>query len=139
MNETKVNRLLRGELAATETYQLAMASASEKVVDELSAIHRDHRSAANSWRELAHHAGVKPIRRSGVFGMLVKAVERTATFLGDNAMLRGLKMGEEHGIRSYQRALRNNCTPECEKLIRATLLPQTHAHIDALDRLLHEG
>jgi len=138
MIANKVNALLRGELAATETYQQAMAEVPDRVADELRAIRDDHRAAANSLRECAHEVGVKPMQRSGVFGMFAKAIERTATFLGDHAALQSLKAGEEHGIRSYNRALRKGCPPECESLIRTTLLPQTREHIDALDRLLHE-
>lgn len=138
MTATKMNTLLRGELAATETYQQAIAAVPVRMADKLRAIRQDHRAAANSLRECAHHLGVKPTRRSGVFGMVAKAIEGTATFLGDYAALQSLKAGEEHGIRTYDRALRKDCPAECESLIRGTLLPQTREHVAALDRLLHE-
>lgn len=139
MTATKVNALLRGELAATETYQQAMTAVPDKVADELRTIHEEHRAAANSLRECAHQVGVKPTQRSGVFGLFAKAIEGTATFLGDYAALQSLKAGEEHGIRTYNRALLKGCPPECESLIRTTLLPQTQKHVDALDRLIHQG
>jgi len=139
MTDKNVNTLLRRELAATEVYLQAMRAVPDKVANKLRGLRDDHRAAANSLREFAHHEGVKPTRRSGVFGMFAKAVESAATFLGDRATLRGLRMAETYGMRSYRRALRKDyCTPECETLIRTTLLPQTRSHIDILNRLLHE-
>lgn len=139
MTDKNVNSLLRRELAAMEVYQQAMRAVPDKVADQLRGLRDDHRAAANSLREFAHHAGVKPTRRSGVFGMFARAVESAATFMGDRSTIQGLRMAENYGMRSYGRALRKDyCTPECEALIRTTLLPQTRAHIDTLNRLLHE-
>jgi len=133
-----LNQLLRGEIAATETYQQALA----KVVDEpgaesLRQIHREHREAANTLRQHVHHHGGKPDQDSGAWGAFAKTVTGTAKVFGNAAALKALKEGEEHGIKSYEDALKDQQLPaDCQALIRSTLLPQTRAHIPALDRML---
>lgn len=133
-----LNSLLRGELAATETYQQALA----KIGDEpggadLRRIHREHREAANTWRQHVHEFGGQPDQDSGAWGVFAKAVEGTAKIFGDTAALKALKEGEEHGIRSYEEALEDEELPaECRLLISSTLLPQTREHVLTLERLM---
>ena len=74
------------------------------------------------------------IRAQGL-GVLLRR-QGTATLLGNAAALKALKEGEESGVKSYESALKNELPAECKDLIRNTLLPQTKAHIAALDRLL---
>lgn len=133
-----LNSLLRGELAATETYQQAM----EKVGDdpggaELRRIHAEHREGANTLRQLVHRFGGEPDQDSGAWGTFASAVEGTAKLLGNTAALKALKEGEEHGVNSYENALQDEDTPaDLRNLITRTLLPQTRQHIAALDRIM---
>jgi uncharacterized protein (TIGR02284 family) len=133
-----LNELLRGELAATETYQQALAKVgNEPGADELRHIHKEHREAANTLRQHVRHFGGKPDQDSGAWGAFAKAVEGTAKVFGNAAALTALKEGEESGIRSYEDALQDEGLPaECRNLIRTDLLPQTRAHIPVLDRLM---
>jgi uncharacterized protein (TIGR02284 family) len=133
-----LNILLRGELAATETYQQAMAkAANEEWAFLLRAIHGDHREAANTLRQYVHSAGAQPDQGSGAWGVFAKAVEGTAKNFGKTAALKALKEGEEHGVRSYEDALQDeHMSAECTDLIRTRLLPQTKAHIPVLDNLM---
>ena len=56
-----LNSLLRGELAATETYQQALAKVgNEAGVADLRRIHAEHREAANTLRQHIHVHGGKP-------------------------------------------------------------------------------
>ena len=133
-----LNSLLRGELAATETYQQALAKVGEGTgAGELRQLHVDHRNAANTLSDHVRQHGGTPDHGSGAWGVFAKAVEGTAKLFGNTAALKALKEGEESGIKAYEEALKDNTLPtECQTLIRSTLLPQTRAHIPVLDRLM---
>jgi uncharacterized protein (TIGR02284 family) len=135
-----LNSLLRGELAATETYQQALAKLRDsREAIELRRAHRDHRTAANELRKLVHDHAAQPDQDSGVWGTFAKLVEGTAKLFGPIAALKALKEGEEQGLSDYQAALSDGSLPaDAESLVRATLLPQTQEHIRMLDRLMEE-
>jgi uncharacterized protein (TIGR02284 family) len=138
-NCSTLNSLLRGELAATETYQQAMAKVgNEAGASDLRHLRDEHRDAANTLRQHIHGYGGKPDQDSGSWGAFAKAVEGTAKVFGNAAALKALKEGEEHGLKFYQDALQDANLPEdCKSLIRYRLLPQTQAHIPVLDRLMN--
>lgn len=132
-----VNSLLRGELAATETYQQALAKLQASQDVELHRIHAEHREAANTLRKHVHECGGKPEQGSGAWGTWAKLVEGTAKVLGETATLKALKEGEEQGMKEYQEAAdADDLSAECRGLIRNQLLPQTREHIATLDRLM---
>jgi uncharacterized protein (TIGR02284 family) len=133
-----LNSLLRGELSATETYQQALAKiGNDKGAEELRRIHVEHREAANTLRQHVHQHGAKPDQGSGAWGAFAKAVEGVAKLFGNTAALKALKEGEEHGIKEYEAALKDeNLSADCKNLISTQLLPQTRAHIPVLDRLM---
>jgi uncharacterized protein (TIGR02284 family) len=134
-----LNALLRGEIAATETYNQALEKLGERdpAAGDLRRIRDDHRTAANTLRQHVHQHGGKPEHGSGVWGMWAKAVEGTAKMFGHAAALKALKEGEEHGAKSYEDALHNQHLPaDCQSLIRGTLLPQCKSHISQLHRLM---
>jgi uncharacterized protein (TIGR02284 family) len=133
-----LNSLLRGELSATETYQQALAkigNANGSI--ELRRIHDEHRAAANEFRQHVHQMGGKPDQGSGAWGTFAKAVEGTATLLGNKAAMKALKEGEEHGLKEYESASRNKELPQaCQDGLRH-LISQTRNHITILDRLMN--
>lgn len=135
---TTLNSLLRGELAATETYQQALEKVgSDEGAAQLREIHHEHREAANTIRQHIHMKGGKPDQDSGVWGTFAKAVAGTAKLFGNAAAMKALKEGEEHGINDYEKALKDDALPaECQALIRTTLLPRCRTHVAALDRLM---
>ncbi len=133
-----LNSLLRGELAATETYQQALARVgNEPEAVSLRQIHHEHRSAANTLRQHIHEHGGKPDQDSGAWGAFAKAVAGAAKVFGNAAALKALKEGEEHGIKSYEDSLKDASLPaDCQELIRSQLLPQTRGHIPVLERMM---
>jgi uncharacterized protein (TIGR02284 family) len=137
-NTDTLNRLLRGEIAACETYQQAMEKAGKEAgVGELRHLHDDHREAANTLRQHIHEHGGKPDQKSGAWGAFAKAVEGTAKVFGNAAAFKALKEGEERGVKDYESALQEKDLPdECKDLIRNRLLPQTRAHVQVIDRIL---
>jgi len=136
-NDT-LNSLLRGELAATETYQQALAKVGDEAgANELRRIHAEHRDAANTLRQHVHQHGGQPDHGSGAWGAFAKTIEGAAKLFGNTAALKALKEGEETGIRDYEKALQDQNLPaDCKTLIQTKLLPQTRAHIPVLDHLM---
>jgi demethoxyubiquinone hydroxylase (CLK1/Coq7/Cat5 family) len=133
-----LNRLLRGELAAVETYQQALARVgNEPGAAELRQIETEHREAAELLRSQVVQRGGKPAADSGAWGTWARAVEGAASLFGNAAALRTLREGEEHGVSSYESALQEPALDaECKELISAKLLPRTRAHLPVLDRFL---
>ena len=133
-----LNKLLRGEFAATETYQQALAKVgNESGAEALRQIHHEHRQAANTLRQHVHQHGGKPDQGSGAWGVWAKTVEGAAKIFGNASAVKALKEGEEHGIKDYEDALNDpNLPADCKDLIRNRLLPQTRSHVPVLDRFL---
>lgn len=133
-----LNGLLRGEIAATETYQQALAKVGDDPrAAELRRIHEEHRTAANTLRQHVHQHDEKPVQGSGGWGVYAKTVEAAAKLFGDGTALRALREGEEFGAKEYEKALADAALPEdCKSLIRARLLPETRAHVPVLERLM---
>jgi uncharacterized protein (TIGR02284 family) len=132
----KLNAMLRGELAATETYQQAMAKAGDEPGSgELRTIHADHRETANEFRKHVRQFGGKPDQGSGVWGAFTKAVTGAAKLFG-TAALKALKEGEEEGINTYGEALKEPAWPsECQVLINSALR-RCKSHVHTLERLM---
>jgi uncharacterized protein (TIGR02284 family) len=133
-----LNSLLRGELAATETYQQAMEKAGDAgPAAELRQIRDEHRTAANAIRQHILQLGGHPDQDSGAWGTWAKAVEGTAKLFGNTAAMKALKEGEEHGVKEYERVLQDDSVPSvCKTAIQTTLLPQARSHVSTLDRLM---
>jgi uncharacterized protein (TIGR02284 family) len=133
-----LNRLLRGELAATETYQQALTKVgNDPRATELRRLHDEHRATANELRQHIHQHGGKPEQGSGAWGAWAKTVEGAAKIFGNAAAIKALKEGEEHGVKDYEAALNDaNLAADCKDLIRNRLLPQTRSHIPVLDRFI---
>jgi hypothetical protein len=133
-----LNRLIRGELSAIETYRQALDKMKDAPeATELHAIMIDHRTAAQTWRDHVEERGGNPADSSGPWGAWAKFVEGTAKLFGNAAALKSLKEGEEHGIKQYETFLDDaNADEECKELARSRFLPQARSHIPILDRLI---
>jgi uncharacterized protein (TIGR02284 family) len=134
---TALNSLLRGEMSAIETYRQALEKVgNEPGTEELHRLRTDHRDAADAlWHHIEQHGG-KPSEGSGPWGSFAKAVEGTAKIFGDAAALKALKEGEEHGLKDYEEALRDQNLPaDCQALLRG-LLEKQRMHIPVLDRMM---
>ena len=135
-----LNSLLRGEMSAIETYRQAIeklgSDPHDPWIEELRALQRDHRDAADAlWPHVEQHGG-KPSEGSGPWGSFAKAVEGVAKLLGNTGALKALKEGEEHGLKDYEDALQDHNLPaDCQALIRG-ILPKQRAHIAVIDRLM---
>jgi len=133
-----LNRLVRGELSAIETYQQALHKMHDAPeATELQAIEADHRGAVRALKDQVVQRGGTPDDQSGAWGTWAKFVAGTARILGNTAALEALRQGEQHGIKEYERAMEaDDLDAETCKIIRTKLLPQAQSHISVLDRLI---
>jgi uncharacterized protein (TIGR02284 family) len=136
-----INDMLQGELAATETYQQALAQVgTEPGAEDLRRVHQEHREAANRLRQYVRDFGGEPSQGSQTWGAFANAVEGVAKLFGNSSALKALKAGEERGAGTYQEALTNeHLPPEFIGFLRDTLLPQTQAHVAVLERILQSA
>ena len=136
-----LNRLLRGELSAVETYQQAMSKcAKEACAGDLRHLLEQHREAADVLREQLNLRNEPASEGSGPWGSFAQLVTGAAKLFGTATTFRALKRGEEHGISEYESALNDDdLDPECRELILRTLLPRCRAHAQRLDVLIGEG
>jgi len=133
-----LNSLLRGELAAVQTYDQALTKLGDATgVPQLRHIQAEHRNAAEALRQHIFEHGGEPDKTSGLWGTFARIVEGTAAMFGPGAALKALMEGEEHGIKQYQALLdEKDCPADCRRLIGSELLPQARTHVPVLDRLL---
>lgn len=131
------NKLLRGELAAVETYSQAIEKFDTEVErTALETIRADHQNSVNELRRHLTDMGAVPDESSGAWGNFAGALEGSAKLLGESPALAVLEQGEKHGISEYEEALANpRVMREIKDVIRARLLPPLDEHIAALSRL----
>jgi uncharacterized protein (TIGR02284 family) len=134
----QLNSLLRGEISAAETYRMAIdkvADTSNASAGLLREIQEEHGRAAQGIRDRIRELGGEPSDSSGAWGAWAKTVQGTANLLGDNAALKSLKEGEEHGLKDYQEAV-DDVDPTSAQLIQNQLIPAQQRHINLLDQLI---
>jgi uncharacterized protein (TIGR02284 family) len=134
----QLNSLLRGEISAVETYQLAI----EKIDDEhasdataLRAIAQEHGEDAQALRESIEELGGEADDSSGPWGAWAKTVQGVAKLFGDASALKALKEGEEHGLKDYEEAV-GDVDEASRALIVSRLIPNQRRHIATLDGMI---
>lgn len=131
------NELLRGELAAVETY----CQAQEKFSDQpqagtLTRIRETHAAHVDQLTRHVVSMGGTPSRDSGPWGGFAKAVTGGAKMLGETTAIQALIVGERHGISEYEDALNNeDVMSEIKTVIRGEFLPDLRANVSALEQL----
>ena len=136
-----LNKFLKDELSATETYQQALDKLKENAElgksDSLTPIYDDHKEAVSSLQALINRLGGTPAEDSGVWGTWSHIVIGGAKILGKKATLKALQEGEKNGAEDYEKALLETELPlDIRSLIETKLLVSKQANIRTLDRLL---
>lgn len=133
-----VNALLRGEMAAVETYTQALrACDDQEMIADLQKIRDEHSRAVRVLRDQVVHFGGQPTESSGPWGTFASTANGSEKVIGPTTALAALRQGEEHGISEYESALDNeDINPDCHQLIRTDLLSVSQKHVDELNRLL---
>jgi hypothetical protein len=134
-----LNKFLRGELSAVETYRQAIErlSASAFAAD-LMENKRSHEQRVEMLRNQILRLGGQCSADSGAWGSFAKLVEGGAKLFGEKAAVAALEEGEDHGLKLY----RSNS--DIEKLDLATrdfversLLPEQERTHRTTSRLKH--
>lgn len=133
-----LNALLRGELAAVETYERAIDKLGDHAPVELRACLRSHQHRVQQLTVRIYDLGGKPAEGSGLWGAFAMLIEGGNKFFTSKSALSALEEGEDHWLSEY-RDCADNCDFESRRLIEAVLLPEQFKTHDAARRLLREG
>src|SRR3954452_15288496 len=136
-----LNKCLRGELSAIETYTQALDKARDddrfgNEVQQLSRILEDHRNAASRLRSVIQQMGGTPSEDSGAWGTWSKAVMGTAKLFGDTVALKALKEGEESGLKDYESVRGGGNAAAALPSDITALASKNREHISTLDHLM---
>jgi uncharacterized protein (TIGR02284 family) len=136
-----LNRCLRSELSAIETYRQALDRdrqdfGTRTEFQRLTEILREHEEAASRLQQVIRQAGGEPSTDSGAWGTWSKIIMGAAKLFGDKAALKSLKEGEESGLKEYERCLRDaDVSPQTRDLL-TELMSRQQRHIRELDSLI---
>ncbi len=138
-----LNKLLRGELSAVETYTKAIEKfddPNEQVITSgLQRIRDEHSSAATTLRQRVLAYGGEPSESSGIWGAFANTVTGTAKLIGPETTLEALKQGELTGIDDYNDlSAKGDLCSENRSVIRSELLPRCQEHVRTLDMYIKE-
>jgi len=102
-----LNELLRGELAALETYNqaLSVVTGDRDTEDDLRECQSSHRERVDRLRMEITERGGTPDTGSGAWGGFAKVVEGTAKTVGQKMAINALEAGEDHGMKEYEELL----------------------------------
>jgi uncharacterized protein (TIGR02284 family) len=137
----QLNSLLRGEISAAETYkmaidQMAESTAASEQVGMLKQMQEDHGRAAQALRERIRALGGEASDSSGAWGAWAQTIQGTMNLFGDSSALKGLKEGEEHGLKDYQEAL-EDMDATTAGIVSSQFIPAQERHIGLLNHLMN--
>ncbi|HEX2735776.1 MAG TPA: DUF2383 domain-containing protein [Polyangiaceae bacterium] len=135
----QLNSFLRGELSAAESYRQTLAKLPDtRYRTTLEQCARSHQERADLLTREVRRLGGDPAQTSGVWGTFAQLVTTSARAFGENAAIKALEEGEDHGRDDYQRDLKD-LELDTQTLIRQKVLPEqlrTHSAISALKKSL---
>jgi bacterioferritin (cytochrome b1) len=136
-----LNKFLRGELSAVETYAQAIERLnSSSFLPELADNQRSHQERAELLAQQVLQMGGEPSRSSGLWGGFAKLVEGSAKLFGEKAAVAALEEGEDHGLRLYRNEL-DGVDLGTRDLVERILLPEqdrTHRTMSAIKHRIHQ-
>jgi demethoxyubiquinone hydroxylase (CLK1/Coq7/Cat5 family) len=134
-----LNDLLRGELAAVETYNQALTIVDESEArQDLRECQNSHQGRVLRLRAEILERGGDPTNTSGAWGLFANLVEKGAKVVGPGTAVSALEAGEDHGLKEYQQVLPVLDMP-ARSVVSADLYPQqvrTHSIVSALKHSL---
>jgi len=133
----KLSALCKGEMAAVESYDLALrAAVLSRLAERLRYCEGSHRERVALLRQHIQARGGSPPRSSGAWGVFARAVEAAAALLGSRAALSALQEGEELGLTEYRSQTAVLDRPS-QQFVERYLLPaqiETHRILRELKR-----
>lgn len=141
MDLDDLNKCLRGELSAIDTYRQALEKHRQQYGQEmkfqlLAEILKDHEEAASRVRRLIQGMGGTPSDDSGGWGKWSQTVMGAAKLFGDKAALKALKEGEESGVEGYERLAQDPSASADTKTLLVGIITMEQEHVRELDRLM---
>jgi uncharacterized protein (TIGR02284 family) len=136
-----LNKLLRGELSATETYHQALDKISDEYgndakFQQLAQMQRDHEQAVRELRGLIERLGGTPSNDSGPWGTWSNTVMGAARLFGDRAALNALQNGEKSGLNDYQDVIQGDRTPDELRHALRPFMTRNQEHIQQLEQMI---
>jgi hypothetical protein len=136
----QLNLLLRGEIAASETYRMAIDKLIKDGQDPsrvatLSEIQREHIRAEQIFRKRISELGGVPEDSSGIGGAWARVAMGTAQLFGDSAALHALREGEEQGLREMQAGLAS-VDAESAMLLEKVMIRAQARHVKRITSLI---
>jgi hypothetical protein len=136
----QLNTLLRGEIAASETYRMGIdkliSDGNDPVrVSILRELQHDHVRAGQIFRKRVNELGGIAEQTSGGWGAWAKIAMGTAQIFGDSAALHALRDGEEHGLKEMRNAL-DNLDADSAELVEKAMIPAQSRHIGRVNSLI---
>lgn len=131
------NGLLRGELAAVETYRQAQEKfAGRPQAETLAKLRAMHESHASIIRDHVVSMGGEASAGSGAWGTFAQAVEGTAKLFGESSALQALIQGEKQGIKDYEEALEDeHVMDSINAVYRSEFIPTLRRNVTTLEGL----
>jgi uncharacterized protein (TIGR02284 family) len=141
LNIDKVEKLLKNEMAAAETYHQALEKFEEEArsneIASLQPIYEEHTEAVSELQERIQQLGATPPSGSGLWGSWSEALMGGAKLIGKEAMLNALLAGEKSGLDDYQDAAADpDVPPEVSDLIKSKYMNSQQENIRVLNQLL---
>ena len=135
-----LNKFLRGEISAVETYRQAIAKLDNSPARaQLEDCRRSHEERVATLKEWVARIGGEPATESGSWGAFARLVEGGAKAFGERAAVSALEEGEDHGLKLYRDDLAK-LDPASRELVETDLIPaqeRTHQFLSTLKRTLH--
>jgi len=132
-----LNRCLRTELSAVETYDLAVPGIGRgELGTVLRQIRTSHQQRTIVLRDYLLTSGHEPAESSGVWGAFMKAVQAGADFLGDRTALTALEELEDHVAALYTKH-GGPVDARTRDMVDTRILPEQRCTSDQAHTLLH--
>ena len=136
----QLNLLLRGEIAASETYRMAIDKLIKDGQDPsrvatLREMQREHIRAEQIFRKRISELGGVPQDSSGIGGTWPRVAMGTAQLFGDSAALHALRDGEEQGLQEMKAGV-EKLDAESAMLLEKVMIPAQTRHVRRITSLI---
>jgi Domain of unknown function (DUF2383) len=134
----QVYELIRGELSAIKSIDSILGKINnESERSQLNSIRQDHVIAVDKLKKFSSTEVKETAESAGPWGAFASAFTGGASFFGDKAALKALKVGEEHGLNEYREALKEGTFDTgLKQMIQTDLLPTQEQHLRTIDSYL---
>jgi len=136
----ELSELIRGEMSAVKSIDTVLGKIKDtKDQETLRSLREDHVRAIDRLKQFAgsDFSMNEEVNSSGPWGSFASAFTGGASFFGDKAAIKALKVGEEHGVNEYRELLKNSdISPEIRQVVESELLPQQERHLSTINRYL---